>query len=292
MSRLKILIVGRTGQVGWELCRSMAPLGDVTAIDYPEIDFLNEAGVRERVKSARPDILINAAAYTAVDKAESEPAKAHQVNAAAPAIMAAEAAELGALLVHYSTDYVYDGTTKGAYVEEDAPNPLNVYGKSKLAGDHAIVQSDCRFLIFRLCWVYGARGQNFMRTILRLAAEREQLKVVADQFGAPTWSRMIAEATAFAVKHVTSVADSTSYHGIYHLAASGHTSWHGFASRIVDRMPSEGRKCAAVLPIRTDEYPLPARRPARSVLNCAKLEKTFGLKLPDWQESLDRVLEN
>jgi dTDP-4-dehydrorhamnose reductase len=288
---MRILIIGKNGQVGWELTRTMAPMGDLIAIDFPEVDLCDEAAVRSCVRNAKPDILVNAAAYTAVDKAEAEPEKATLINGIAPGILASEAAKSDALLVHYSTDYVYDGTTATSYTEDEKPNPQNAYGRGKLAGDQAVMASGCKHLIFRLCWVYGSRGQNFMRTIMRLASEREQLKVVADQTGCPTWSRMIAETTALAVHTVSVDSMPGKYYGLYHLAASGETSWHGFAQRIVDLMPATEKKCSLIQPISTSEYPLPARRPARSVLNCAKLEKTFGLRLPDWAASLQKVLE-
>lgn len=290
MSRT-FLILGRTGQVGWELCRTCAPLGRVVALDYPEVDFTNPDSLRKAVRDAAPDIIINAAAYTAVDKAETETSRAMEVNAGAPAVLAAEAKRTGALFVHYSTDYVYEGNKDSAYVETDPVNPQNAYGKTKLAGDQAVLASGCRHLIFRLCWVYGARGQNFMRTMMRLASERDQLKVVADQFGCPTWSRMIAEATTHAICRTLAESSPEKLYGVYHLASSGFTSWHGFAQAIIDLMPPATRKCSAVQPITTADYPLPARRPARSILDCSKLERTFGLRLPAWDFSLKQVVE-
>lgn len=288
--RPRILVIGKTGQVGWELCRTMAPVGEVLGIDYPEVDLANEASLRACVREAAPQVILNAAAYTAVDKAESEPERARQINAAAPGVLADEALRVGALLVHYSTDYVFDGLKETPYVEEDLPAPMSSYGKTKADGDAMVRGSGCHHLIFRLCWVYGARGQNFLRTIMRLAAEREQLRVVADQVGSPTWARMIAEATTLAVRQTLADSDPRKYSGVYHLAASGQTSWHGFAQAIVNLIPADGKKCSQVQPIATSDYPLPARRPARSVLNCAKIERVFGLKLPDWQQSLVDVL--
>jgi dTDP-4-dehydrorhamnose reductase len=286
-----ILIIGNIGQVGWELRRTLAPAGRLICVDYPEIDLTDENSIRQWVRDTKPDIIVNAAAYTAVDKAETEPERCQKINGTAPGILAEEAKKAGALLVHYSTDYVFDGTKGSPYVEEDSPNPLGTYGRSKLAGDIAIRQVNCSHLIFRLCWVYGARGQNFMLTIMRLAREREQLRIVRDQVGSPTWSRMIAETTTLAVRQVLGGRDLGALNGIYNLAASEQTSWHGFAEAIVRLMPEETRKCKVVEPITTLEYPLPARRPAYSVLSCTKLRRTFGLQLPPWEESLKRVLE-
>ena len=236
-------------------------------------------------------MVVNAAAYTAVDKAETETELCRQVNAVAPGVLAEEAKKLGALMVHYSTDYIFDGAKTSPYVETDAPNPLGAYGRSKLEGDQAVKASGADHLIFRLCWVYGARGQNFMLTMQRLAREREKLRVVGDQFGCPTWSRMIAETTALALKQVLAGADRSAYNGEYHLAAGGQTNWHEFASRIIELMPEAERKCRAVEKITTAEYPTPAKRPAYSVLDCGKLQKTFGLRLPNWEASLRQVLD-
>jgi len=291
MALPRILIIGKTGQVGWELCRTMAPLGELIAVDYPEVDLTRVESVRACVEQAQPGVIVNAAAYTAVDKAETDSERAWKINAEAPGLLAQEAQRRDALLVHYSTDYVYSGTKQTPYVETDPAEPLSAYGRSKAAGDTAVQQSGCGHLIFRLCWVYGARGQNFLRTMMRLASEREQLRVVADQLGSPTWSRMIAETTSLAVSRVLRASDRVQYDGVYHLAASGHTSWHGFAQAIVDHMPPETRKCSVVQPITTAEYPLPAKRPARSIMSCEKLERFFNLRLPDWRASLDQVLD-
>ncbi len=287
----RVLLIGRIGQLGWELRRTLAPMAQLVCVDFPEIDLGSGDSIRDWVRKARPQIVINAAAYTAVDKAETEPERALQINGIAPGILAEEAQKAGALMVHYSTDYIFDGTNTEPYVETDAPNPLGSYGRSKLAGDEAVRAAGGAHLLFRLCWVYGARGQNFMLTMMRLARERERLRVVSDQVGSPTWSRLIAETTALALKQVTAAKDFDAFTGTYHLAASGHTSWHGFAEAIVRCMPEEGRKCRAVEPIATSEYPLPARRPAYSVLSCEKLKRAFGLQLPPWDESLKQVLE-
>lgn len=286
-----ILLFGGNGQVGWELRRTLAPMAQVTCVDFPEIDLTSGDSVRQWVRETKPDIILNAAAYTAVDKAESEPNKAMAINGVAPGVLAEEAKQSGALLVHYSTDYVYDGAKTTPYVETDSPNPLGAYGRSKLAGDEAIRAVGGAHLIFRLCWVFGARGQNFMLTIMRLAREREKLRVVADQVGCPTWSRMIAQTTALALRQALAAGDWDAFTGTYHLAASGVTSWQAFAQAIVNLMPAEGRKCSAVEAIPTSEYPTPAKRPAYSVLDCAKLERVFGLRLPPWEDSLRQAME-
>jgi dTDP-4-dehydrorhamnose reductase len=226
-----------------------------------------------------------------VDKSESEPDKAMNINGVAPGILAEQAKTAGALLVHYSTDYVFDGAKTQPYVETDPPNPLGVYGRSKLAGDEAVRAAGGAHLIFRLCWVYGARGQNFMLTMMRLAREREKLRVVADQVGCPTWSRMIAQTTTLVLKQAVAAGNWDALTGTYHLASSGVTSWQGFAQTILDLMPAEGKKCSVVEAITTPEYPTPAKRPPFSVLGCDKLERVFGLRLPAWEDSLRQVLE-
>ena len=286
-----VLVIGKIGQVGWELRRTLAPLARVVSVDFPEIDLTDGASIVKWIRETRPQAIVNAAAYTAVDKAESDYDRCHRINGVAPGILAEEAKKLSSLLVHYSTDYVFDGTKTAPYTEDDVPNPLGAYGRSKLAGDQAVFQVDGSHLVFRLCWVYGARGQNFMLTMMRLARERETLRVVRDQFGCPTWSRMIAETTALALKQALAARDVAAFKGLYHLAAAGQTNWHGFAEAIVRLMPAEGKKCRQIDPITTLEYPLPAKRPAYSVLNCEKLRRTFGLQLPPWEESLKQVLE-
>lgn len=291
MSIPRILLFGRVGQVGWELRRTLAPLGQLVVVDYPEVDFTRPQSVRTWIRDTAPDIIVNAAAYTAVDKAETDTALAMQINAEAPGVMAEEAKRLGALLVHYSTDYVFDGSKPTPYVETDAPGPLGAYGRTKLAGDLAIQQVDCNHLIFRLCWVYGSRGGNFMLTMQRLAREREKLRVVADQIGCPTSSRLIAETTALALARGGSREAAARLKGVYHLCSTGQTSWHGFASAIIDLMPAEEKKCREVEPIASSEYPTPTKRPAFSVMSCAKLEQVFGLRLPDWHEGLKLVTE-
>ena len=287
----RALVIGKNGQVGWELCRVLGPVAQVVALDYPEIDFGREDALRECVREARPAVIFNAAAYTAVDKAETEEGLCRQINTTAPRVLAEEAKRAGALLVHFSTDYVYDGTKVGAYVETDAANPTSAYGRAKLAGDLGVISAGGDYLIFRLCWVYGGRGKNFLLTIQRLARERETLRVVHDQIGAPTWSRMVAEATVFAVRQVWATKERAAFNGIYHLCAAGRTSWHGFAEAIVKRMPEAERKCRTIEPIGTQEYPAPARRPANSLMDTGRLRETFGIRLPDWEESLGLVMD-
>ncbi len=287
-----LLVIGCRGQVGWELMRTLAPLGRVVGVDVPRVDLTRPDSLRDVLEPLRPAVILNAAAYTAVDRAESEPDLARQINAEAPGWLAREACRLGAWFIHYSTDYVFDGTKLTAWVEDDPPAPLNAYGRSKLAGDRAVQAAGGAHLIFRLCWVYGGRGQNFLRTILRLATTREELRVVHDQHGCPTWARLIAEATAQALGAVLRDPDPARWTGVYHLACGGQTTWHGFASAIVDRLPAEHRRCRAVTPIPTSQYPTPARRPAHSVLDCSKLERLFSLALPDWDAALTQCLES
>jgi dTDP-4-dehydrorhamnose reductase len=291
MAQPRILVIGKNGQVGWELCRTLAPLGSIVAVDFPDIDLTSADSLRKHLAESRPHVVVNGAAYTAVDKSETETELALKINGEAPGILAEETKKAGSLLVHFSTDYVFDGSKREPYAETDVPNPLGSYGRSKLAGDQAIQQVGGNYLIFRLCWVYGARGQNFMLTMMRLARERERLRVVKDQIGSPTWSRMIAQATTLAVARALAAGDPGAFKGIYHLAASGHTSWHGFAERIIQLMPAEGVKCTTVEPITTAEYPTPARRPAFSVMNCSKLQQVFGVRLPDWEQSLRQTLD-
>ena len=291
MAPQKILLFGKVGQVGWELRRTLAPLGQLVCVDFPEVDLTKPDSIRGWIRDTAPDLIINAAAYTAVDKAETETALATAINAEAPGIMAEEAKHRGALLVHYSTDYVFDGTKTTPYVEEDAPNPLGAYGRTKLAGDTAIRQVGGRHLIFRLCWVYGTRGSNFLLTMQRLAREREQLRVVHDQIGCPTGSRLIADTTALALQQVRTSGDTDRFTGTYHLCCAGQTSWHGFASAIIAQLPAAERKCREIAAVPSTEYPTPTKRPAYSVMSCGKLHRTFGLTLPDWRDNLGLVLD-
>ena len=291
MAPQKILLFGKVGQVGWELRRTLAPLGQLVCVDFPEVDLTKPDSIRGWIRDTAPDLIINAAAYTAVDKAETETALATAINAEAPGIMAEEARQRGALLVHYSTDYVFDGTKTTPYVEEDAPNPLGAYGRTKLAGDTAIRQVGGRHLIFRLCWVYGTRGSNFLLTMQRLAREREQLRVVHDQIGCPTGSRLIAETTALALQQVRTSGDTDRFTGTYHLCCAGQTSWHGFASAIIAKLPAAERKCREIAAVPSTDYPTATKRPAYSVMSCGKLHRTFGLTLPDWRDNLGLVLD-
>jgi dTDP-4-dehydrorhamnose reductase len=288
----KILILGRQGQIAWELQVTLATLGNVTVLGSGQLDLANPDLIREKVRSIQPDIIVNAAAYTAVDKAESEPELCMTINATAPGILAELARESQALLVHYSTDYIFDGSKTSPYLETDLTNPLSVYGASKLAGEQAIIQVDCPHLILRTTWVYGNRGKNFLLTILRLAAERAELKIVSDQIGAPTWSRSIAEATLQILAQCHGTRSSVK--GIYNLSAAGQTSWHGFASQIVSQYrlqyPDKHLAIENILPIPASDYPTPAQRPAYSVLDNSKILADFGVQLPDWSLSLAQLL--
>ena len=291
-ARPRILLTGRNGQVGWELARTLSTLGEVVATDSQRLDLSDADAIRRAVAEVRPRIIVNPAAHTAVDKAESEPDKARALNAVAPGVLAEEAEKLGALLVHYSTDYVFDGSGETPWREDDATGPLNVYGATKLAGEQAIRERCRRHLIFRTSWVYGARGANFLLTMRRLMKERPELKIVADQIGAPTWCRSLAEATAQVLAQVHSPfmgADKPAPWGVYHMTNAGETSWHGFAAAIQALDPSPAP--ARLVPIPSSDYPTPARRPLNSRLDNGKLERVFGLRLPPWQEALERCLE-
>jgi dTDP-4-dehydrorhamnose reductase len=283
------LLTGANGQVGWELRRTLSCLGEVVALDSRAMNLADAAAVRQKVRDIAPSIIVNPAAYTAVDKAESEPERARAVNAVAPGILAEEAGRLDALLVHYSTDYVFNGS--GAVLdsgearpwrEDDACDPLNVYGATKLAGECAIQATGCRHLIFRTSWVYGARGSNFLLTMRRLMRERPELKIVADQIGAPTWCRDLAEATAQVLSQIVAPVSGFDQWGVYHMTNAGETSWHGFAEAI----QALGDASANLLPIPSRDYPTPARRPLNSRLNNDRLEQAFGLRLQDWRAAL------
>ena len=287
-----ILLIGSQGQIAWELQVTLATLGNTIVLGSQELDLNNPDLIVDRVRSIQPQIIVNAAAYTAVDKAETESELCMSINANAPGILAELARQSQALLIHYSTDYVFDGQKTSSYVETDPTNPLGVYGASKLAGERAIIQVDCPHLILRTTWVYGNRGKNFLLTILRLAAEKSELKIVADQIGAPTWSRSIAEATSQIVAQCD--RDRSSIKGLYNLSAAGSTSWHGFASEIVSQYralyPERHLAVQNILPIPASDYPTPPQRPANSVLDNSKILADFGVQLPDWDLSLSQLL--
>ncbi len=291
---MKIVLLGPTGQVGWELQRSLAVLGEVITLgrqDTPAVDFADPDSVARSVRDLGPDVIVNAAAHTAVDKAEAEPELARLLNATTPGLLAREAKALNALLVHYSTDYVFDGSGSAARTEDAATAPLSVYGRTKLEGEQAIVASGCRHLIFRTSWVYAARGGNFAKTMLRLAQERERLTVIDDQWGAPTGADLIADVTAHAIRHV---GHSPQDLGLYHLVASGETCWHAYASFVIET----ARRLRPQLPLRVSEiasvptsaFPTPAQRPLNSRLDTSRLQARFGLQLPDWQQGVARML--
>lgn len=290
---MRILLTGVTGQVGWELQRTLMTVGEVIPVSRRQIDLAQPDTIRHIIREVRPDLIVNPAAYTAVDQAEIEPDLAMAINGIAPGIMAEEAKRLGAAIIHYSTDYVFDGTKSTPYTEADQPNPQNIYGKTKLAGEQAIASVGVDYLIFRTSWIYGLRGKNFLLTMQRLAKEREEIKVVDDQIGAPTWSRMIAEATAQIVSQsLPNVADFfVDKGGLYHLSASGKTSWYGFCQEILkyDTQPSQ-RQLQRLIPITSQEYPTTASRPGYSVLDNQKLSHKFRMVIPEWHQVLELVL--
>jgi dTDP-4-dehydrorhamnose reductase len=290
MSSRRILVVGKNGQVGWELSRALQALGDVLAVDYPDIDLSDPGSIRACISQAQPAIIVNAAAYTAVDKAETEPGLAEAINATAPAILAEETKKLGGLLVHYSTDYVYDGAKRDPYVESDPPNPLGVYGRTKLLGDLAIQAATCNHIILRTSWVYGPRGKNFLLTILRLAKEKPELRIIDDQEGSPTSSRLLAEITSQILAQLVR-ANDFSISKLYLVSSSGNTTWFGFAKAAIDRLLPASIKPPALTPITSAEYPLPAKRPAYSVFSKENLARDFGLTPPHWQSSLELVCD-
>jgi dTDP-4-dehydrorhamnose reductase len=296
---MRILLTGKTGQVGFELERSLQGLGTVIALDRNQMDLSNLGQVRDIVRAVKPDLIINPAAYTAVDKAESEPDLAMRINGEALGVVAEEARRLGAAIIHYSTDYVFDGTKRGPqgelvpYTEDDAPNPINVYGKSKLMGEEAIAQSGCSHLILRTSWIYGMRGQNFLLTILRMAREKSELRIVADQFGAPTWCRTLAELTAQVVAQSRAQNSARDWWqertGLYHLVAQGQTTWCGFAQAILSHSSIAHKPI--VTPIATKDFPRPARRPVNSLMSSERWIRTFSSP-PGWDEALKLCQSN
>ena len=292
---MNILLLGKGGQVGWELQRSLSVLGQVTALDFDSQelcgDFANPEGVRDTVRQLRPQVIVNAAAHTAVDKAESEPEFARLLNATTPGLVAEEAARLGAWLVHYSTDYVFDGSGTRPWVETDTPAPLSVYGATKLEGEQRIQQSGCQHLILRTSWVYAARGGNFAKTMLRLGQERERLTVIDDQWGAPTGAELLADVTAHAIRHLQHRPQDG---GLYHCVAAGETTWHSYAKFVLEHA-SKAQSAIKIIakevaPVPTSAFPTPATRPHNSRLATAKLQTTFGLQLPHWQTGVARML--
>lgn len=294
---MKIVVLGSQGQVGYELARALMPLGTITALDRTQADLANADSLRDKVRLLQPDLIVNAAAYTAVDKAESDIAVATVINSDAPGILAEEAARIGALLIHYSTDYVFDGDSGRPYAEADVTRPQSVYGRSKLAGEEAIAAIGCDHLVLRTSWVYGVRGHNFLRTMLRLAADRTELRVVADQFGAPTWARWIAEATAHIARQAQQMRVEKHFvSGIYHLTSTGSTSWHGFANEIIAGYrrlrPEAPLAVQKIEAISSAEYPTPARRPANSRLDCSRIATDYGITCPDWREALHLCLQD
>ena len=297
---MKLLLLGKNGQVGWELQRSLAPLGEVIALDRQSVnvdgnslcgDIGDLQTLAQTIRSVRPDVIVNAAAHTAVDKAESEPDLALRLNAEAPEVMALEAKSLGALLVHYSTDYVFDGSGSAARKEGGATGPLSVYGRTKLEGEQRIAATHCRHLIFRTSWVYAARGGNFAKTMLRLAQEREALSVINDQWGAPTGADLIADVTAHAVRHVSAHEGDG---GLYHLVAAGEINWHAYASHVIERAqslrPDLDWKVQSIAAVPTTAFPTPAARPLNSRLDTQKLQAAMQLHLPTWQQGVERML--
>ncbi|PHS68204.1 MAG: dTDP-4-dehydrorhamnose reductase [Methylophaga sp.] len=291
---MKILLTGANGQVGFECQCSLALIGEVIALDRQGLDLTDQTEIERVIQQHKPDIIVNAAAYTAVDKAEQQTELAYSINATAPQIMAEQAKLLNIPLIHYSTDYVFNGQGQKPWSEQDPTNPINVYGQTKLAGEQAIQASGCNYVILRTSWVYGARGQNFLNTMQRLATTLEQLSVVDDQIGTPTWSRHIADATAQIIGQAKSSQNPHQFwrqnSGVYHLTASGKTSWHGFTRAIFDNMEQQGTTTAMLKAIPTSEYPTPAKRPLYSCMNNQKLADTFGIRLLDWQASLALVL--
>jgi dTDP-4-dehydrorhamnose reductase len=292
---MRILLFGKGGQVGWELQRSLAPLGELVALDHDSTDhcgnFRNLTGLKDTVRDLKPDIIVNAAAHTAVDKAETEVELARTLNALAPGLLAQEAARVGAWLVHYSTDYVFDGSGSRPWTESDTPAPLNVYGQTKLEGEQLIRAVCPQHLIFRTSWVYAARGGNFAKTMLRLAQERERLTVIEDQLGAPTGADLLADVTAHAIRQLLQRPGDA---GLYHLAAGGETSWCGYANYVLSQaklvQPAIKIKTIEVAPVPSSAFPTPAKRPHNSRLDTCKLQATFGLSLPPWQQGVARML--
>lgn len=291
---MKILVTGKNGQVGFELMRTLAPLGKVVGVDIKECDLTQSASIEALLDKVSPDIIVNPAAYTAVDKAESESTIAHAVNAQAPKIFARYAARKNIPIIHFSTDYVFDGKKDGAYLEDDEANPASVYGKTKWLGEEAVRKMAAKHIIIRTSWVFGSHGVNFLKTMLKLAQERDKLSIVSDQFGAPTSASLLAEATAQIIKELLEPGSYRKF-GTYHLVAKGETSWHGYAKFVVEKANALGLatkiNAAQIRPIKTSEYPVPAPRPANSRLDTSKVRSVFSVRLPTWQSEVEKVIK-
>lgn len=292
---MRILLFGKNGQVGWELNRSLQPLGEIVALGREDVDFVNPESLRGIVRKIKPDVIVNAVAYTSVDKAEEQEELAEKINSIAPGVLAEEALKINALLVHYSTDYVFDGTKQSPYTETDEPNPINVYGRTKLAGEMAIQASGCDYLIFRTSWVYASRGHNFLLTILKLAKERDELRIVSDQIGSPTSARLIADTTSHCIKQsmIEKEADFFSS-DLYHLVTYGSTSWYGFAKEIIstaEKKLDAQIKSKNIIAVPASEYPTSAKRPMNSQLKVDTLQHKFSVVMPDWSSALNLCIE-
>jgi dTDP-4-dehydrorhamnose reductase len=287
---MKILLFGVNGQVGWELNRSLQPLGEVIALDRSEADFSRPDSLRSIVAQSAPDVIVNATAYTAVDAAEDDVDGAVSVNTDSVKVLAEQALSAGALLIHYSTDYVFDGSLERPYTEDDMPSPINVYGRTKLEGERVVAESGCDYIIMRTSWVFAARGKNFVRTILKLARERDSISIVDDQVGAPTWARSIADITAHVIRSTDSAGDGN-FHEIYHLTSDGSCSWYDFAKKIIELARNYEDLKVAVHSITSDEYPFKARRPANSLLSTARLREVFGVSVLSWDKALELCME-
>jgi dTDP-4-dehydrorhamnose reductase len=292
---MRILLIGNTGQLGWELERTLAPLGELNACDYPQIDLADSSSLRQFIRACQPDVLVNAAAYTAVDKAEIEPDAAQAINAAAPGVLAEEARQIKAAFIHFSTDYVFDGEKGSPYLETDSPNPLNVYGRTKLAGEQAVRQAGAAYLILRTSWVYSLRRESFVIKVLAWARKQSSLRLVSDQVSSPTWSHMLAKATSQLISSAKSDLYGwfTEHQGMYHLAGSGYCSRYEWGQEILKYDPQPGEQVAReILPALTAEFPTPARRPLFSALNCDHFYEEFGFRLPDWRFALKLAMES
>lgn len=288
MNNVKILLLGKNGQIGWELQRTLLQLGGITALGRQELDLTDQLALRSAIRAIKPDLVVNAAAYTAVDKAEVEHELAMSINGVAPGIIAEEIARIKAVLIHYSTDYIFDGTKKTPYTENDQPKPLNIYGKTKLAGEEAILQTGCSHIILRTSWVYSQRGRNFLKTIIRLASEKDELTIINDQYGSPTWSRIIAEATSQIIGSNCRFEDKKR---LYHLSASGVTTWYGFAMAILNKLKIAKKNIPVIKPVSTKDFSSKTVRPLFTVLDNTSIKEQLGIKTPSWQQQLDMAMD-